>query len=62
MTKHQIYKIPIYANILEEREFEELEKETKELHNKPLLKTFVKEIEFVTFQDKKYNLKMYLCK
>lgn len=46
ISKHQIYRIPIFANIVDEQEFEELEKETKELHNKPLLKNFVKEIEF----------------
>ena len=29
VSKHQIYKIPIYANIVDEREFDELEKETE---------------------------------
>ncbi|EAR91082.3 hypothetical protein TTHERM_00430030 (macronuclear) [Tetrahymena thermophila SB210] len=53
ISKHQIYKIPIFANIIEQREYDELEKETKELHNKPLLKTFVKEIEFNKRKDQK---------
>lgn len=47
VTKHEIYKIPIYADIKSAPEFELLDKESREINKRPLLKPHVQEVPLV---------------
>lgn len=41
VTKHDIFTIPIYANIVEPEEYERLDFEARELNQKSILKPYV---------------------
>jgi len=38
ISKHEIYKIPIYANIMDVKDFETLDAESREVNKKGILK------------------------
>ena len=43
MTKNDVYRIPVFANIMQATQFEEVEKESWALHNRPAKKGNVRE-------------------
>ena len=43
MTKNDVYRIPVFANIMLATQFEEVEKESWALHNRPAKRGHVKE-------------------
>eukprot|EP01016_Furgasonia_blochmanni_P049149 TRINITY_DN7428_c0_g1_i1.p1 TRINITY_DN7428_c0_g1~~TRINITY_DN7428_c0_g1_i1.p1 ORF type:complete len:269 (-),score=40.14 TRINITY_DN7428_c0_g1_i1:131-937(-) len=44
ISKHSVYKIPIYANVVTPQNFDKMDKESRQISNKPVLRENVKEI------------------